>query len=85
MKICDDALADAKKRHPHFPGNLSAMVTILNEEWLEATVAMMRVNQAINDCRDDGKPLANVVTELTHTHAVITRMLEKLIYEQRRD
>ena len=84
MQICDDALRDAKARHPHFPGDISAMGTILAEELLEVTTAGMAVMQAINDYRDEGKALDSVITELTHVHAVVERALERLTYEQRR-
>lgn len=84
MKILEDAYSDACRRHPHFPGDISAMGTIMAEELLEVTTAGMAVMQAINDYRDEGKALDSVITELTHVHAVVERALERLTYEQRR-
>ena len=84
MQICDDALNNAKARHPHFPGDLSAIGTILAEELFEVTTAGMAVMQAINDGRDESKALGAVITELTHVHAVVERALERLTYERQR-
>ena len=78
MKILEDAYSDACRRHPHFPGDLSAIGTILAEELLEVNVAGMKALQAINDHLDEGALLENVKTELTHVITVARRALNEL-------
>jgi len=72
------AHAAACRRHPEFPGALDSMGAILAEELLEVAQAGMLVMQAINDHRDEGRPLEDVLTELRHVGAVVRRALERL-------
>lgn len=72
------AYDDACRRHPEFPDALDSMGTILAEEILEVVQAGLRALQAINDHRDEGLPLADVVTEIRHVNAVSRRALERL-------
>jgi hypothetical protein len=72
------AYADACRRHPTFPDALDSIGTILAEELLEVTTAGMAALQAINDHRDDGRPLEDVLTELRHVDVVVRRALERL-------
>lgn len=72
------AYADACRRHPSFPDALDSMGTILAEELLEVATAGMTALQAINDHRDEGRPLEDVLTELRHVNVVVKRALERL-------
>jgi len=72
------AYADACRRHPAFPDALDSMGTILAEELLEVATAGMTALQAINDHRDEGRPLDDVLTELRHVEVVVRRALERL-------
>lgn len=72
------AYADACRRHPAFPDVLDSMGTILAEELIEVATAGMRALQAINDHRDEGRPLEDVLTELRHVDVVVRRALERL-------
>lgn len=72
------AHADACRRHPEFPDSLDAMGTILAEELLEVSTAGMLAMQAINDHRDEGRAIEDVLTELRHVDVVVKRALERL-------
>lgn len=72
------AHADACRRHPDFPADLDSMGAILAEELLEVATAGMLAMQAINDHRDEGRPLEDVVREIAHVGAVCLRALERL-------
>lgn len=68
------AYMDACERHAEFPGDPSAIGSILVEEALEAI-------QAINDHRDAGGSLDDVMREIAHVGAVCLRALERLTPE----
>lgn len=75
------AHADACRRHPDFPAALDSMGTILAEELLEVSTAGMNALQAINDHRDDGRAIEDVLVELRHVGVVVRRALERLTPE----
>jgi hypothetical protein len=70
--------ADACRRHPEFPTALDSMGTILAEELLEVATAGMLALQAINDHRDEGRAIGDVLTELGHVGVVVQRAMERL-------
>lgn len=73
--------ADACRRHPDFPAALDSMGTILAEELLEVATAGMLAMQAINDHRDEGRAIEDVLVELRHVGVVVRRALERLTPE----